>query len=79
MKRRTIVANTANSITTSSLFETERREIEKVTEGLTARAFNFLHDEVLPRNKDNAMIICNYIQSMRQELNLSDGYRERVI
>jgi hypothetical protein len=34
---------------------------------------------VLAQNKENAMIICDYIQSMRQELNLSDGYREDVI
>jgi hypothetical protein len=37
------------------------------------------HDNVLPQNKENAMIICNYIQSMKQELNLSDSYRGDVI
>jgi integrase len=66
----------ATITTTTTLSETERREIEKATEGLTARHFNFLHNDVLPQNKENTMIICNYIQSMRQELNPSDSYRK---
>jgi len=41
--------------------------------------FNFLHNDVLPQDKENAMIICNYVQSMRQELNPSDRYREDII
>ena len=57
----------------------ERQKIEDTTQGLAARYFNFLHNDVLPQNKENAMIICNYVQSMRQELNLSDGYRQDVI
>jgi integrase/recombinase XerD len=67
--------------TNSTLSETEtgRQIIEDATEGLAARHFNFLHNDVLPQNKENAMIISNYIQSMRQELNLSDSYREDII
>jgi integrase/recombinase XerD len=70
--------NNNNTTTTTTLFETERREIKKATEGLTARHFNLLHS-LLPGSKENAMIICNYIQSMRQELNLSDSYRKDII
>jgi hypothetical protein len=62
-----------------TLSETERRKIEDAIEGLTARYFNLLHNDVLPQNKENVMIICDYIQSMKQELNLSDSYREDVI
>jgi integrase/recombinase XerD len=67
--------------TTNLTLETEsyKQKIGNATEGLTARYFNFLHSDVLPQNKENAMIICNYIQSMRQELNLSDSYRGDVI
>ncbi|HYA81989.1 MAG TPA: hypothetical protein VEH06_00875, partial [Candidatus Bathyarchaeia archaeon] len=68
--------------TTHLTFETEtesyKQKIEDATKGLTARYFNLLHT-LLPQNKENAMIICDYIQSMRQELNLSDSYRGDVI
>ncbi|HXX05418.1 MAG TPA: hypothetical protein VEJ68_01205, partial [Candidatus Bathyarchaeia archaeon] len=62
--------------TTNLTLETEscKQKIEDAAEGLTARYFNLLHDDVLPQNKENAMTICNYIQSMKQELNLSDSY-----
>jgi integrase/recombinase XerD len=60
--------------------EREKRKIEDATAGMaTRRHFNLLHNEVLPQNKENAMIICNYIRSMKEELNLSDNYREDVI
>jgi hypothetical protein len=68
--------------TTDLTLETEtdsyKQKIEDAAEGLTARYFNLLHT-LLPQNKENAMIICDYIQSMRQELNLSDSYRGDVI
>ena len=69
--------DTTNS--TLSETEVERQKIENATEGLATRHFNLLHNDVLPQNKENAMIICNYIQSMRQELNLSDSYRKDII
>jgi integrase/recombinase XerD len=64
---------------TLSVSETERQKIENATQGLGARHFNFLHNDMLPQNKENAMIICNYVQSMREELNLSDHYRADII
>jgi hypothetical protein len=69
MKTNTTMTNTTN-ITLET--ETERQKIENVTEGLTTRYFNLLHNGVLSQNRENAMIICDYIQSMRQEMNLSD-------
>jgi hypothetical protein len=56
----------------------ERQKIEDAAKGLATRYFNLLHT-LLPQNKENVMIICNYIQSMRQELNPSDNYRGDVI
>ena len=76
MKTNTTMTNTTN-ITLET--ETERQKIENTTEGLTTRYFNLLHNGVLSQNRENAMIICDYIQSMRQELNLSDSYREAII
>src|SRR5215469_8452939 len=70
-------ADTTNS--TLSETEVEIQKIENATEGLATRHFNLLHNYVLPQNKENAMVICNYIQSMRQELNLSDSYRKDII
>jgi hypothetical protein len=55
--------------------EREKRKIEDATAGMaTRRHFNFLFHTLLPQNKENAMIICNYIRSMKEELNLSDNY-----
>ncbi|HXX97833.1 MAG TPA: hypothetical protein VEL11_12050 [Candidatus Bathyarchaeia archaeon] len=59
--------------------ERQRQKIKNATEGLATCHFNFLHNDVLPQDKENAMIICNYVQSMRQELNPSDRYREDII
>ena len=76
MKTNTTMTNMTN-ITLET--DTERQKIENVTEGLTTRYFNLLHNGVLSQNRENAMIICDYIQSMKQELNLSDSYREAII
>jgi integrase/recombinase XerD len=75
----TVNNNTGNSTFSVSLSETERQKIEDATERLATRYFNLLHNDVVTQNKENAMIICDYVQSMRQELNLSDGYRHDVI
>jgi integrase/recombinase XerD len=70
------IVNTTNN---STLSETERQKMEDATEGLATRHFKLLHSDMLPHNKENAMIICDYVQSMRQELNLSDSYRKDII
>jgi hypothetical protein len=54
------------------LFE---RKIENVTAGLPPEYFNLLSK--LP--KDHALVIANYIESMKIEINLSDNYRKDVI
>jgi integrase/recombinase XerD len=76
---RAILNRTNDNSTLSEIDTDTEKQIESATEGLATRHFNFLHNDVLPQNKENAMIICDYIQSMRQELNLSDSYREDII
>jgi integrase len=65
--------------TTNAASEIDTRKIENITEGLASYCFNMLHTRVLPQNRENAMTICEYISSMKHELNLSDNYREDVI
>jgi integrase/recombinase XerD len=54
------------------------RRIEDITQGLNRRNSRSLQ-ALLSQNRENTMIICDYIQSMREELNLSDHYRIDVI
>ncbi|MFL6408424.1 MAG: hypothetical protein ACJ71F_15350, partial [Nitrososphaeraceae archaeon] len=51
--------------------------IENATEGLPYRCFNYLFNKVLPgsRGKENALTICDYMSSLRSEINPSDNYR----
>jgi integrase len=67
-------------ITTSTTSDmmTERR-IENATEGLSSNCFRFLHDKVLPANNENALTICDYISSLKSEINPSDHYRKDTI
>ena len=55
------------------------KKIQNATEGLLSECFNLLHDRVLPANKENALIICDYVSSLRSEVNPSDGYRRNNI
>jgi integrase/recombinase XerD len=67
----------ATAITTSDMII--ERKIETATEGLSYNCFNFLHNKILPINKENALAICDYIFSLRSEVNPSIGYRKNVI
>ena len=55
--------------------------IENATEGLSSYCFNYLSNRVLPgsRGKVNALVICDYISSMKSEINPSDHYRKDII
>lgn len=55
------------------------RTIEKATEGLPFECFNIIHNKVLPVHKQNAITICQYINSMKTEIDPSDQYRRGVI
>jgi integrase/recombinase XerD len=68
-------ADTTPSSDSTSL----ERKIENATEGLSSNCFNFLHNKVLPANKENALIICDYISSLKSEINPSDHYRKNTL
>jgi hypothetical protein len=59
--------------------------LDKVTatiEGLPPNCFHHLHDKVLcaeSKGKENAMTICDYISSLKSEINPSDHYRRDTI
>src|SRR5207244_6062880 len=55
------------------------RKIESATEGLSSDCFNFVHNKVLSANKENALIICDYISSLKSEVNPSDHYRKNTL
>ncbi len=57
------------------LFE---RKIENATDGLSHDCFNWL-EKVASNNRDNVMLIANYIASMKTEINLSNNYRRSII
>jgi len=56
------------------------RKIEAATEGLPLKCFTFLHRMLkLPGNKEHVLTICDYISSLKSEINPSDYYRRDVI
>ena len=65
----------SNSNNDDPLFD---RKVDLVTVGLRA-----YHARSLKNKKEvsqnNALIICNYIMSMKTEINLSDNYRRTTI
>ncbi|CAN5160709.1 hypothetical protein BH18THE2_BH18THE2_23310 [soil metagenome] len=52
------------------------RKIDEITAGFQAHHNRYLKTDVSP---ENASIICNYIFSMKTEINLSDNYRRNTI
>jgi integrase/recombinase XerD len=77
MKRPEVLTSAATTATTITMMK-----IENATEGLPPNCFNRLHNRVLcfgSKGKENALIICDYISSLRSEINPSDNYRKVVI
>jgi integrase/recombinase XerD len=70
-------AITKTTIATATATTAIKTMIENATEGLSYRCFNYLFNKVLPssRGKENALTICDYISSLRSEINPSDNYR----
>ena len=58
-----------------------KTKIENATEGLSSYCLNYLSKRILPglRGKENALTICDYISSLRSEINPSDNYRRDII
>jgi integrase/recombinase XerD len=58
-----------------------KTRIENATEGLPSRCFNSLYNRLLhtSRGKENALAVCDYISSLRSEINPSCNYRRDII
>lgn len=66
--------------TTDAVSEiTIERKVENATEGLSSSCFRFLHKRLLPANKENTLIICDYISSLESEINPSKHYTNDII
>src|SRR5919197_4787866 len=65
------------AITKTTTSTTIKKIIDNATEGLSSRCFNLLANRVLPgsRGKENVLTICEYMSSLRSEINPSDNYR----
>jgi len=70
------LGNTA-AVTTSDMII--RTKIENAVEGLPLDCFNFLYNRVSPANKENALTICDYISSLKSEINPSNSYKRNTI
>jgi integrase/recombinase XerD len=70
-----VVSSSAEDI----IYNKIKRKIENATEGLSLNCFNFLHNLVLPTNKENALLICDYISALKSESNPSNSYRKNTI
>lgn len=53
-------------------------KIGNATEGLPSNCFDRLH-KVCNKQKQNALTICDYIFSLRSEINPSDNYRKVIV
>jgi integrase len=81
MKRRLLRPKMTATITSLSEVSDSiiKTKIENATHGLSSNCFNLLHNKVLPANKENALTICDYISTLKSEINPSDGYRKNNI
>ena len=75
----TAPTNTAVSTPTMSISASMERRIENTTEGLPSECYRLLHNGVLSANKGNAMVLCDYITSLRSEVNPSEGHRKNIL
>src|SRR5918911_2822631 len=68
---------TPSSAITKTTTTAIKTMIQNAMEGLSSRCFNLLSNRVLPgsRGKENALTICDYMSSLRSEINPSDNYR----
>jgi integrase/recombinase XerD len=78
----TPISATSPTTTTTTVDNIANIKIENATEGLPYTCFNYLANRVLPGSrggKGNVLTICDYISSLRSEINPSDHYRKSVI
>ncbi len=75
VKTKTETKQIVNDNDSDPLFE---RKIQNTAEGLSHDCFGWL-EKVARNNKDNVIVIANYIMSMKTETNLSNNYRRSII
>ena len=56
-----------------------KRKIENAVEGLPSQCFNYLCVKISPISQENAVTICDYMSSLKSEINPSSGYRKNTI
>ena len=71
----TSVSAITTTTMSTSLDNIINTKIENATEGLSSNCFNHLSNRVLPASKENALTICDYISSIKSEINPSDYYQ----
>jgi len=70
---------TTTAMYTISFSASIERRIENTTDRLPSECYRLLHNRVLPASKENAMVICDYITSLRSEVNPSDGDKKNIL
>jgi len=70
------IATTTSTLSSDNIIKTK---IENATEGLSSNCFNYLSNRVLSTSRENALTICDYISSIKSEINPSDHYRKDTI
>ena len=73
-----ITSATVTSATATTL-DMINKKIQNATEGLSSNCSNLLHNRTLSTNKENTLIICDYVSSLKSEINPSDHYRKNTI
>lgn len=79
---RSIVRSKITSMTRGSVTSTYpdiERKIENTVEELPSECFNYLAKRVLPVSRENVLIICDYISSLKSEINPSRSYKGSTI
>jgi hypothetical protein len=75
---RSEITSVTNGSMTSTYSDIDRK-IENTTEGLPSECFNYLAKRVLPVSGENVLSICNYISSLKSEINPSRSYKGGTI
>ena len=70
-----ITTTTANTSSNDVI----KTKIENATEGLSSNCFRHIFNRVLPASRENALTICDYISSIKSEINPSNNYRKDTI
>ena len=68
-----------NNLSSSSSIEELERNIDSITNGLSRPYFNKILKELVKKNLENAIIICDYIIAEQIEINIQNSTKESKI